>query len=253
MKLRVVDGSHAAPCQQANLISYVVDDRIAFDAGAIGLLPLAQQKQISKIFLSHVHADHIASLPVLVDNVFSPGEDCIQLYASEYSITQLQRHVFNDVIWPDVVRLAREETTFCEFKTIEAGHAVEVDGYRITAFEVNHTIPTLGFVIEDQQAAIALVSDTSPMDSIWQFLDSVERLKAVLLEISFPNSLHWLAEKAKHLTPQLFSSEIRKLSRDVDWLITHVKPEFAQQVAAEVAELELPKCQFALSGTDYIY
>ncbi len=253
MKLNIVDGNQSGSHFQTTLISYVIDDQIAIDAGALALLPLAAQKQISSIFLSHVHADHIASLPLFVDNVFSPGRDCVRLFASQYSIEQLQRHIFNDVIWPDVLRLANDEANFIEFVPIEHGVALEIIDYRITAFNVEHTIPAFGFVVEHHGSAVAIVSDTWPSDSIWELLEGIENLSAVFLEISFPNSMLWLAEKSKHLTPALFQTETSKLQREVSWFITHVKPEYKEAIHAEVDRLEIANCQFARAAHDYFF
>lgn len=251
MQLRVVDGNDAKPHRQSSLISYLVNRNIAFDAGALGLIPLPQQKAIQTIFLSHCHADHIATLPLFIDNVYKPGPECVRLFANESTIADLKAHVFNDRIWPDVMRLSELATPFIEFRTIRHGDKIEVDDICVTAFDVNHTIPTTGFVIEDQDVAIALVADTAPDDSIWHFLKGIEKLSAVFMEISFPNSMQWLAEAAKHLTPQDFLQEMKKLERSVDWYITHVKPEFTDVITREVGEWGIDICQFAIVSKDY--
>ncbi len=105
MRLKIVDGSETTSRNQANLISYVVDGHLAFDAGALGLMPLVEQNRLKTIFLSHSHVDHIATLPLLIDNVYKPTPECIKLYANTATIADLKRHVFNDHIWPDVFRL----------------------------------------------------------------------------------------------------------------------------------------------------
>lgn len=251
MHLRVVDGCPINPHHQCNLISYVVNDHLAFDAGALGLMPLAEQKKITSIFLSHVHADHIATLPLLVDNVYRPGPDCVKLYAKQATIDDLRQHVFNGRIWPDVLQLASPDSPFIEFRAIAHGQSIVENGVRVTAYDVNHTIPTLGFVVEDAQAAVAVVADTAPCDAIWEFLAGFDKLQAVFLEISFPNALQWLAEVAKHLTPQTFLEETRKLNRRVAWYVTHTKLEHAERIAQEVAELQIEHCQFAMGGECY--
>ncbi len=251
MQLRVVDGSESKLRRQRSLISYVVAEKVAFDAGALALMPLEHQKQLTSIFLSHSHADHIATLPLLIDNVYRPGPDCITLYANQSTIRDLKAFVFNDHIWPDVFRLSEQASPFIEFKVIEPGEQISLHGLRVTAFEVNHTIPTLGFLVENDRTAIAIVADTGPCQSIWDFLSDVETLQAVFLEISFPNSMQWLADVAKHLTPSDFIAETRKLRRAVDWYITHVKPEYGEVIAREVQQLEIRNCNFAMGSELY--
>ncbi len=251
MHLRVVDGCQTNVHHQANLISYVVDEHLAFDVGAIGLMPLAEQKKLDTIFLSHSHADHIATLPLLIDNVYAPGPDCITLYANQSTIDALREHVFNDRIWPNVFQLATPDSPFVKFKPLGHGDSILIAGKRVTAFDVNHTIPTLGFVVQDHQGGVAVVADTAPCDAIWEFLSTIENLKAVFLEISFPNSMQWLADVAKHLTPRDFVRETEKLKRPMAWYITHLKLEHAEAIAAEVAELGLKNFQFAMGGECY--
>ncbi len=259
MRLRVVDAGETGQHFQSSLISYVANDSLAFDAGALALMPLAEQRKITSIFLSHSHADHIATLPLLIDNVYRPGPDCIQLYANQSTIDDLRQHVFNDRIWPNVFSLATADSPFVEFKPLKHGQTIVAGDCRVTAFDVNHTIPTLGFVIEDQSVAIAVVADTAPSDAIWEFLSQIENLRAVFLEISFPNSLAWLAKVAMHLTPHDFLAETRKLKRPVlqalptQWYITHMKIEHAEAISREVSELQIEHCQFALSGECYCF
>ena len=251
MQLRVVDAGPAEPHLQANLISYVINEQVAIDAGALGLLPLREQQRLRAVFVSHSHADHIATLPMLIDNVYCPGPECLKVYGHEATLRDLQHHIFNDRIWPDVLQLAAADSPFVEFQPVVHGQTIDIAGLRITPFEVNHTLPSLGFVIEERQAAVAVVADTAPCDAIWEFLADFEQLRAVFLEISFPNRLQWLADVAKHLTPNSFLAETRKLATPVTWYITHTKLEHSEAISCEVAELQIPNCKFAMGGECY--
>ena len=254
MRIRVIDSGEQGQHSQSILMSYVINDCVAIDAGAIGLIkPLADQNRIHTIFLSHAHADHIATLPFFVDNVFVPGPECVSLYASRSTIQDLEEHLFNDRIWPDLARLAHSESPFITFEPIEAGKPVEIAGLRVTPFETDHVTPTLGFLLEDENSAVAMVADTAPVDDLWKMLAEVRNLKAVFLEVSFPNSMQWLAGKAKHLTPFDLAGEVAKLQLDVDWHVIHVKVNFMQQIADEIQTLNLPRCSFAEAGIDYVY
>ena len=62
-------------------------------------------------------------------------------------------------------------------------------------------------------------------------------LRAVFLEVTFPNELAWLADAAKHLTPQQFARERGKIDADVPVLAVHLKARYRDQVAAELAAL----------------
>jgi len=239
MRIQILKSSTTDP-QGHFSASYLVNDRIVIDAGSIGFSALAVQRQIRHVILSHSHFDHICSLPILLDNIYEPGPDCVNVYASSQTIDCLQRHVFNDDIWPDLLRLSSEESPFVNFVTLHDGEPVQFEDLTVTPVALNHLIPTYGFVLEDSQAAVALISDTAATDAIWELARNNEKLKAVFLECAFPNSLNWLAEKARHLTADSFLQEYRKLDRDIPVIAIHIKPAFHEQVVTELQGLGIP-------------
>jgi len=68
-----VSSTEEAPCLQF-LSSYLINDTLAIDAGCLGLFrtPL-EQARIKHILISHTHMDHIASLPIFLENVYESG------------------------------------------------------------------------------------------------------------------------------------------------------------------------------------
>ncbi len=62
-------------------MSYLINDCVAIDVGAIGFATLSVQRAILHVFLSHVHLEHIVSLPIFLDNVYEPGPEAVSLYA----------------------------------------------------------------------------------------------------------------------------------------------------------------------------
>jgi len=60
------------------LTSYLINDTVAIDCGSLGFHDdLAAQMRVRHLFLSHSHMDHIASLPVLLENIYDGNADCI--------------------------------------------------------------------------------------------------------------------------------------------------------------------------------
>lgn len=252
MKVRLVGSCIGTGTPHQFAMSYVVNDTIAIDAGCIGLLtPLEAQSQIRHVFLSHPHMDHIASLPSFLDNVFRPGDDGVAVYANQFTLDCLRRDVFNDRLWPDLVRLSAEESPFFRLVTIESGQETQIGSIRVTSVALDHAVPTLGFVVEDNDSAVAFISDTAPTDEIFRVANSKPHLKAVFLEASFPNSLDWLARKAHHLTPAMFRAEAQKLTRPVQLIAVHAKPAFQSQILAELAALDLPQIETGFSDQYY--
>jgi ribonuclease BN (tRNA processing enzyme) len=223
-----------------SLISYVFNDTLAVDAGCIGLYgSWRQQAKIKHVFLSHTHMDHIASLPMFLENVFQSGGEPVTVYGSQTVLDDLQRDLFNDRLWPDFVALSKGDAKFLRLQVIADGQTISAAGLRITPCPVNHVVPTLGFFIEDDRSAVLVVSDTGPTHTIWERARRTPNLKAVFLEASFPNALAWLADASKHLTPRLFAQEIQKLGRPARIIAVHIKPRYYEPVVAELQGLGL--------------
>ena len=237
MKLRIA-APDASGLPYQFLATYLVNDAVALDAGCLGLLPLETQQRIEHVFLSHSHLDHIATLAIFLDNVYRPGPQCPRIYALRETWEALGHYFFNDVVWPDLVRLSREEFPFVKFHELQPNTTVRAAGVRITPLPLNHVVPTCGFLVEDDVAAVALVSDTGPTDDVWRILNGVPNLRGLFLEASFPNRMQWLADKTRHLTPRTFAEEIAKLRPDVPRYVVHVKPAFFGEVAAEIDRLK---------------
>lgn len=230
----------------------VINDSIAIDAGTLGLLwPLERQMQIRHVVLSHCHLDHIATLPLFLDNVYQEGPDCPQVYGGDHTLDALQRCVFNDQLWPDFVRLSAEETPFLKLHTLQADDTVRLDDVTITPILLDHVVPTFGFVCEDRNGAVALVSDTAPTRHVREILQRTPRLHAVLLEASFPNSHRWLAERSGHLCPEQFASQIAGLDDHVRIIACHLKPAHFDTIAEELAALNRPGLEIGVPGQVY--
>lgn len=252
MKVHIVPSSVGASSCHQILATYVINDSVAIDAGVLGLLsPLEAQRRVRHVFLSHSHLDHVATLPIFIDNVYMPGPNCPAVWGSSQVLETLQRDMFNDRIWPDMIRLSAEESPFLRLETIAAEQPVEVEGLRITPIELKHVVPTFGFLVEESATgtSVLFVSDTGSTERIWEIANQTVGLKGVFLEASFPNSMRWLADKAAHLTPELFRDELVKLKRPVPVHVIHVKLAFETQILDELRALQLPNLCIAEPGT----
>jgi ribonuclease BN (tRNA processing enzyme) len=234
------------------LSSYLIDDIVAIDAGGLGFLgDLDLQCRVKHVFLSHSHIDHIASLPIFLETVFQAPGGCVTLHASDATLDCLRRDVFNNRVWPDFIGMSEKGQPFVQLNVLEPGRPVEVGGLRLTPIEVNHVVPTLGFLVAGANAAVAIPSDTGPTEAFWEAARAVDDLKAVFLEASFPDSMQWLAVIAKHLTPAMFPAEARKLGRDVPFIAVHIKPGYYDQVLADLDGLKLHNLQVGKPGISY--
>jgi ribonuclease BN (tRNA processing enzyme) len=234
------------------LTTYLVNDFLAVDAGCVGFLPdIREQERVKHILISHTHMDHVASLPIFLENVVDGGGEPVTVYGNAAVLECLQKDMFNDRLWPDFIAFSRKGKPFLRLVTLEPGKPLLLEDLRITPVAVNHVVPTCGFILEDAAAAVVIAGDTGPTEEIWKRASAMSHLKAVFLEATFPNSMHELADRSKHLTPALFAEEVRKLNRKVKLLAVHLKARVHVEVAKELEALQLPGLEIAQHGRVY--
>ena len=137
--------SSQPPSDRQFLVTYLINDQVAIDAGSIGLLSdLNRQQQVEHVFVTHQHIDHIATLPILLENVYEPGPKSIEVLASAGVLEFLQKDLFNGRIWPDFLALSTPDDPFLFTTPLEAGTPVTRCGLVVTPISVSHAVPTLG-------------------------------------------------------------------------------------------------------------
>jgi len=69
MKVRILGCAAQSPAVRQYVISYLINDRVAIDAGCLGFNGTPEEQAATgHVFLSHSHVDHSASLPVFLEN-----------------------------------------------------------------------------------------------------------------------------------------------------------------------------------------
>ena len=253
MKVTLLPSS-VTPGAEVNqfLTTFLVDDCVAIDAGSLGLLGSTDaQARVKHVFLTHTHIDHLASLPIFVENVFEAGVGCPTIYGGAEVLDCLQRDFFNGRVWPDFIGMSTPESPFLKLVLLEPGRPVEVEGLRVTPIAVDHLVPTVGVVVEGPGSTVVIAGDTGPTEAIWRAANASPNLKGIFLEAAFPDELGWLADASKHLTPGLFAGELAKIKRGVPVYAVHIKPKFLDRVKHELAALGLGEIRICLPGQSY--
>lgn len=244
MRIRLLPSSAGRESQLQCLTSFLIDDRVAIDGGSIGFaLGPGEIGAVRHIIVTHSHADHTASLPIYVAEAFNVLNDPIIIYGSSEVIAALRKHVFNDDVWPDFekIQLNNDSGPTVEFRELEARRTLNIAGIDVTPIPVNHLVPTLGLLVQNEVAAVLFTSDTYSTDEIWKVAREAEHLKAVFVDVSFPNEMGELAAASKHLTPELLAVELKKLKREVEVYAVHIKPTNREEVIKQIAALDDPR------------
>src|SRR5215210_2076785 len=79
-----------------HLSCFIIDDCVAIDAGSLAMSTTPDQKsKIRDIILTHAHLDHIAGLPLFIDDLFATLNRPVRIHAAASVIEVLERDVFN--------------------------------------------------------------------------------------------------------------------------------------------------------------
>lgn len=255
MKLKLLPSSFekngtASPRQ--HLTCFVLNGTVAVDAGSLAMAVTAEERaEIRDIVLSHAHLDHIAGLPLFIDDQFSEIEEPIRVHASTEVIEILERDVFNWSVYPRFSDLENRYGKVMEYRPFEQRKSFRVGGLTFEPVDVNHKVPTSGFIISDELASIAITGDTANMDSFWEAVAG-RRIAALLIECAFPDELSELAEMSCHLTPSSLASELAKMKDpDCETFVINIKPSYRETVLREIRELGISRVKALQVGREY--
>ena len=251
MEIEVIGGfgGESLDCRMTCL---VINGAIALDAGSLSqALSIERQRAVHAILLSHSHMDHTNSLPFFIENVFGALREAVDINASAATIYALRKHLFNNDTWPDFTRLPNHLLPAVRFHELTDEVPVTIDGVTFTPIPVDHLVPTHGFLIEQNGAAVLWSSDTGPTKRLWEIANATPNLRAICIDTSFDNSLQQIADVSLHLTPRTLESELRQLTRRVPILLHHLKPPCIERIHQEVRELGNPDLEFLEQGRTY--
>jgi len=214
----------------------LVDNDVLIDAGTgIGDLALADLRPIRHVFLTHAHLDHIAGLPMLVDCVFDENFAVpLTVYAREETLRALKEHLFNDVIWPDFAKLPSPQNPMLRYQVCSPGDTITIDHRSFYAVDVRHSVPSLGYTVQNSGGAFAVSGDTRTNETLWPVLNACRDLKVLVIEVSFPDEMEALATEAGHYCPRTLTRDLQRLRHDPDIWLTGMKPGEEARILRQV-------------------
>ncbi|WP_426580854.1 MBL fold metallo-hydrolase [Mucilaginibacter sp. R-33] len=233
-------GSNNYICLDAGTIHYGIEKAVtckSFNVPGNAVL----RQYIKGYFISHPHLDHIAGLIIN-----SPEDSTKNIYALNGCIETIKTHYFT---WKSWANFADQGETPAlkkyHYKVLEPGTetAIENTDLKVRAFPLSHSnLTSTAFLVNSNNNYLLYLGDTGPdeiekssnMQNLWQAaapLIKSKKLKAILIEVSFPNEQ---PDKTLfgHLTPKWLMAEMDKLAsftgtdaiKGLNIIITHLKP-----------------------------
>ena len=214
----------------------LIDEDVLLDAGTgIGDLSLGDLRPIRHVFLTHAHLDHIAGLPMLIDCIFDENFDIpVTVYGREETLQAIRAHLFNDVIWPDFARLPTQENPMLRYVVCNPGDTVSINNREFHAVDVLHSVPSLGYTVQNSGGVFAVSGDTKTNSTLWPVLNACDDLKVLVIEVSFPDEQEALATRAGHYCPATMCNDLRRLDHNPDIWLTGMKPGEEERILRQV-------------------
>ncbi len=253
LRIKVL-GAYGGSTPRHRQTSFLIDDTVALDAGALTeSLSLEEQARVRAILVTHSHMDHVASLPFLVENVFGRTQGPIEIVAPSDVVQSLKLHLFNNDLWPDFTRIPNNLLPTVTFRAIEPGRPFSINGLTAVAVAVNHVVPTWGYLVSDGGSTVAFSSDTGPTEALWEACRKTQNLKAIFVECSFPDEMAEIAVLSCHLTPATLLAEMRKFPPMVPINLYHMKPPTLASLTAQVRAFANPRVRLLADDDELVY
>ena len=231
-------GMHNAESRDTKLVSFLIDDVLAVDAGNLTSgLSFAEQENIKAILLSHGHYDHIKDVPAFA---FNNSQRTTKVFASQRTLEILSSHLVDGLIYPEFTnRNSYLGRPALELSPLEPFKPKNIEGYRVLAIPVHHPIDAIGFGITSREGKeILYTGDTGPgLSPLWNHLNP----QVLITDLTFPNRFTNVVEETGHLCPQMLETELIEFRRVRGYLpkviLTHLSPKFEEEIRKEVMEV----------------
>jgi len=221
---------------------FLLDRKILFDAGTLNnVLDEKNQLKVKDIFITHAHMDHIREIPFLADNIIVGGwKKKVNIFSISSVIKDIRENLLNSKLWPDMTALPNAQDAVVRLISMKAEAPCGVGNYSVTPYKVNHSVPAVGYLVENQKKRrFFYTGDTGPTDGTWRRLGE-KHIHCLIIEVSFPNRMGDIAITTGHLTPLLLKGELSKIKIMPERIyITHLKPQFYKAIKKELQSLKV--------------
>lgn len=235
MKIQVL-GCSGNTVREHRATAFLLNDSVMLDAGTItDVLDDGAIRRISHVIISHTHIDHIKGIFPLVDELVMRGLPGITLVSAREILAIISANLLNDLIWPDLTDIPSKRNAMLKSIPLELEKPRKIEGLRIRAVAVNHTVFAVGYTVLEEGKGFAYTGDTGPTNRFWEVVKNEKGIQFVIAEVSFPERLQDLAMKSGHMTLSMLTEQLdRHGLKGMPVYITHMKPIVMEEILQEI-------------------
>lgn len=248
-------GENGLASGRQHLTSFIIDDRVAIDAGSLGFaINDLQRGQVRDVVLTHAHLDHTAGLPLFIDDLFSDLTEPVRIHAIKEVIDILERDIFNWSVYPRFSELSNIHGEIVKYNVLTPGIWSDIAHLTILPLDVSHQVPATGFVVSDGTSTIAISGDTAEMGDFWRQINDVESLDALFVECAFPDEMEDLSLVSCHMSPKRLARELKKFrGRGCPIFAVNLKPRYREKTIADLKSCSIDGLQILEVGKVYSF
>ncbi|MFH1017194.1 MAG: 3',5'-cyclic-nucleotide phosphodiesterase [Pseudomonadota bacterium] len=244
-------GCSGSECGDRHPCSFLVGPTTLADMGsAASHLSLEEQCGISDIFLSHAHLDHTKDLAFFLENVLELISKPVRVRGTAETLHNVQEHLLNGRVWADFAALPDSNEGTLKYEPFSVRTPVRMKGFDVFAVPTNHVAGSAALFFSTPEGSVLYSSDTGPTEEMWSETKKRQgKMRAILLEASFPNRFDKVAQASGHLTPDLFRKELEKIGGfKVPIFAYHMKAPYEKETRKEILGLGDPRVRILEPG-----
>jgi phosphoribosyl 1,2-cyclic phosphodiesterase len=230
-------GAHNLESAKSRLVSLLIDDILALDAGSLtSSLSLPAQANIKAILLTHYHFDHIRDIATI--GLGTARISTTKVYSTPLTLDTLSSNLISGKIYPLFTQWPSPESPSLEFHPLEPYQQEVIEGYEVMMLPVRHHIPAFGYRVTSGGKSLFYSGDTGVgLSSCWPHLSP----QLIITEVSGSNEWEETMRQAGHLTPQLLQQELLEFRKLKGYLprvvLVHMSPYLEDDIRKEVAQV----------------
>jgi ribonuclease BN (tRNA processing enzyme) len=235
MKVKVL-GAHNCESQSTKLVSLLIDDLLALDAGGLtSSLTFSEQLKVRAILLTHQHYDHIRDIPLIAMNFFL-NNATIDVYSISSVRDAIASHQLNGNLYSRFLEKPEGKATI-NFHVVEPYQEIQIEGYSVLPVPVAHSVPAVGYQIASNDGKkLFYTGDAGPgLDHCWEYVSP----QLMVIEVTVPNRFEEFGREKEHLAPSLLKEELISFQRVNGYLpqviTVHMNPNLEAEIEAELA------------------